>query len=808
MPVKIARSAPRASFGLPELLVASTPRVSLATRPERREYSRQFGSHPGNPGLMQEALSNLAYAGGQGEFVRPATAPGRAALAFELAVVGFAIFGLIAAELMLSSAIRGTNFAGGDGKFAQAIILAAYKFGGFFQFNNINPIQGLGSELLPINVWLNPTFLPFAVLEKAQAANIAAAIALGFFAVACYLMARCFDVPIVPSVIAAQLSIVIFAPLLFIFELSTVFSLMVGNAVVYAPYMVALGLLSRLESGSWRTFALITAGIFGLVFYSLCCDPLWSVVCGSSWALPFAIVALGPMRPKVVLVRCAALACCLVLLALSGAAEYVLTMTMSIARFQFPVLDNRVRLPDFLASALFYSPYMKYFYLVWMLSWLVGLITLRGRARLLVIVGFVTCGALWLEILVYLLLQNASWSLPLPIYVEQGLFPLFLVSAVTGYWGAIAKLPLGLPQSRLAAFALVALIPAGILNFTFNRGSNFTDLYNEPWPHEPDLAQFLADNIAQDLGKPFRGAVLFYLSDYPIHVTLANLWARSVPTVSEYSQLVTPQSVYFNASVLNLGSHQQLNAFNPVAVTSPDVSLRVLPMLGTRYYVVGDHQMLALRDFISLANRIGKALASESGHPMVSVPQGAHHNATSDARWHIYELPHPNVGDYSPTIAVTAETGDAAAAMIAQPDFDFTKQVVLSTAIDTSLVSARNIQMSLIRGGLHVSGHSDATSLVVLPQQFSHCLRARDERVRLVRANLMVTGVIFSGDVDTDIVFDYGLFTPRCRWGDISDIKTLKMQIDARANPLSGAGLFPNWQETVMKLGAAVSAIK
>ena len=37
---------------MPELLVASTPRVSLATRPERREYSRQFGSHPGNPGVI------------------------------------------------------------------------------------------------------------------------------------------------------------------------------------------------------------------------------------------------------------------------------------------------------------------------------------------------------------------------------------------------------------------------------------------------------------------------------------------------------------------------------------------------------------------------------------------------------------------------------------------------------------------------------------------------------------------------------------------------------------------------------------
>ena len=114
----------------------------------------------------QEASSNLVNAGRYEEFVRPATEPRRAASLFEIAVVGFAILGLIAAELMLSSAIRGTNFGGGDGKMAQAVILAAYKFGGFLQFNNINPIQGLGSELLPINVWIDPSYWPFAVLDK------------------------------------------------------------------------------------------------------------------------------------------------------------------------------------------------------------------------------------------------------------------------------------------------------------------------------------------------------------------------------------------------------------------------------------------------------------------------------------------------------------------------------------------------------------------------------------------------------------------------------------------------------------------
>jgi len=776
---------------------------------------------------MQEALSNVAYAGGDGEFVRPATEPRRAASLLEIAVVGFAILGLIVAELILAGQIQGTNFGGADGKMAQAVILAAQKFGGFLHFNNINPIEGLGSQLLPINVWINPTYWPFAVFDKAQAADTAAAVALGIFAIACYVMARCFDVPIVPSAIAAQLTILLFAPLLQVLHLSTVFAIMVGNAVVYAPYMVALGLLARLDPGSWRRFGLITAGILGLLFYSLCCDPLWSVIAGWSWAIPFAIVALSPMCLKPVFIRCAALACCAIILAASRAAEYVLTLALYTAHVQFPAMGDRLRLPDLAASAIFYSPFMKYFYFICALGWLLGLLTLHGRARVLVIVGMASCGALLAEVLIYLLLQqNAPWSLPLPVYVEQSLFPLFLISAVTGYWGALrlatvalqhpitgAQTPFWSVKAKGAsAFAFVALVPAAIAGYAVARPGHLIHLYDEPWPDEPELAQLLADNTAQAIGKPFRGAVLFFLNDPAIQLTIVNLWVRSVPTIFEYSQLVTPQSIYFNAAVMNNDVRNTLNTFWPAVSpsSSTDVFARVLPMIGTRYFVVGSHWSPNAKDLISLANQSGRFLASKSGQSMIALPQGAHHNAGADARWHVYGIPHPNLGDYSPTIAMTAETGAAAAAVMVHPDFDFTKQVVLSTAIDKSLVPARNMQMSLIRGGLHLSGHSDSTSIVVLPRQFSHCLRATDEGVRLVRANLMMTGVIFSGEIDTDIVFDYGLFTPRCRWADISDIKKLEMQIDARAVPLSGEGegLFSNWEAPVPKLRAAASAIK
>ena len=54
-------------------------------------------------------------------------------------------------------------------------------------------------------------------------------------------------------------------------------------------------------------------------------------------------------------------------------------------------------------------------------------------------------------------------------------------------------------------------------------------------------------------------------------------------------------------------------------------------------------------------------------------------------------------------------------------------------------------------GGFHITGHSDGTSLVILPQQFTNCLKTSDHCVRIVRANLMWTGMIFSGDLDADI---------------------------------------------------------
>src|SRR5262249_3831502 len=73
--------------------------------------------------------------------------------------------------------------------------------------------------------------------------------------------------------------------------------------------------------------------------------------------------------------------------------------------------------------------------------------------------------------------------------------------------------------------------------------------------------------------------------------------------------------------------------------------------------------------------------------------------------------------------------------------------------------------------------------------------------------NLMMAGVVFSGQVDTDVVSDYGLFSARCRREDIADMKRLGVQIDLRRPHLEGNRTFPDWPETLEKLTATATAL-
>ena len=212
----------------------------------------------------------------------------------EFIIAIFALATLLASQWMLSTAIHGSNYYGSDGKMAQAIILAAIKFAGIFGVTNLSPIMGVGSQMLPKNVWANPSLWPFAFVDRELATDISTLIALAVFVVACYVMA-------------------------------------------------ALGLLARIEPGSWRGFGLMTGGILALLFYSIYDDPLFTFVASIGWVVPFAVVTFGSLRIQTSLVRGAALAISFGLLLLSGVLVYVYTLLQFTARAQYPDIGDRTR---------------------------------------------------------------------------------------------------------------------------------------------------------------------------------------------------------------------------------------------------------------------------------------------------------------------------------------------------------------------------------------------------------------------------------------------------------------------------------
>jgi hypothetical protein len=765
----------------------------------------------------------------------------------EVLVAGFGLCALLLSQLMLSAAIHHTNYLGNDGKLYQSIIMTAFNFGGIFDVTNFNPMQGMGTQLIPLNVWANPAYWPFAFFGRELAADASAAVALAIFMIGCYIMARCFDLAPVPSAIAAQFGILLFAPTQLLFMMPSNFTINPGAALVYSLHMVALGLLARLEPASPRNFAVMTTALFAVVLYSVYADPLWAMFNGIAWAVPFAIVVFGSLKPRRILIRCAALACCFLLFLVCGVLEYLHSLSQYTARLQFADTVDRLRGVEGV-SALPFSNYMKTFYLACLVGWVLGLLTLRGRPRLLVVAASASGGLFVVYCLIYLLVLNVTWVPPVPLYVEQSLFVLFLTGAVGGYWGMlrtlaawvgslhmtieerarvlrnqVARSPaqgyrLGqrrereflhvrfvrtFPQVRLPTMVIslivVAVLPGTTANFAMNGARALANMYSDflPLPDEPELVDFFVHNAGLAVGKPFRGASCgFWTPDIGNPSQLVEnqmseigLWIRGVPTVEEYSQLVTPQSLYFVYRVFNQNVLSNLNSHFLLKASYSAQYWKGLQMLGIRYVA----SSAPITDYVEK-------------FPLITLP---HRPASKQpATWYIYTLPHPNVGDYSPTEVVRAQSGADMTAAMAAPDFDFSRQVVLSEPISGSLVPAHDMQLTILRNGFHVSGKSDGTSLVVLPYQFSNCLRAWDARVRVVRANLMMAGLIFSGDLDTNIVFDYGLFSPACRRADLADMRQLDLKIDLRMPHLAGDRLFPDWDDAVAKLRAAATALR
>jgi hypothetical protein len=146
---------------------------------------------------------------------------------------------------------------------------------------------------------------------------------------------------------------------------------------------------------------------------------------------------------------------------------------------------------------------------------------------------------------------------------------------------------------------------------------------------------------------------------------------------------------------------------------------------------------------------------------------------------YIYRVVGTNLGQYSPTRTVLANNAKQILDQLQAPDFDGRKLAVVEQPVAATLLPAAHVTVRLMKGpAIHVSADSEGTSLLVLPFDFSYCLRARGAGVnRLVPVNLAQTGLLIHGAASVDIVYRYGLTSgTACRARDLARIKALDLE--------------------------------
>lgn len=269
-------------------------------------------------------------------------------------------------------------------------------------------------------------------------------------------------------------------------------------------------------------------------------------------------------------------------------------------------------------------------------------------------------------------------------------------------------------------------------------GSRFRGYVDDAY-QRPGGSHSLIENIITNWASNWRL--------YGDGMKLFNWSIAGIPILSTYNPYL--DAFYFKLFSGLLNAPSDRHTVNYLTITEPNS--RILRMLGLRYLVRYSDQ----------------------------TPLLGSSTVASWKRFRVDELSDPNLGTYSPVEPLAVETADAAIARMASAAFDPKRQVVLTGAeVPDRLVPAAASELEMIRGGFRFKGRSEGRALVVLPYRFSHCLVVKaqggDRDVRLLRVNLVETGVLFERETELEVHYRYWpLASLDCARRDLAETRRL-----------------------------------
>lgn len=391
---------------------------------------------------------------------------------------------------------------------------------------------------------------------------------------------------------------------------------------------------------------------------------------------------------------------------------------------------------------------------------------------------------------------NADYRGPMFLYLDTFLWPFYalygmamllilLAAAVSLFTKIFHHSPFWFVATSASKNKIVVmLVPTIFLTIIAVTATSGSNSYPYP-PASTAITKFLEKEISIRPGKKFKGSVVSLynksgiddnkgvdwahqagLHDVQMRTMgnghrLVGLWYYDIPTLQELNHFITPPMFFASSRILSRTQDGQMRSNSP-PVTLIDPGF--LQSLGVRYII----SPYDLGDSYSLSERVSWS-------------------SPNDGRLtdFLYELPQPNYGQYSPTDWILIDNV-AEGLLLLKEDFDYAQQVVVTERLPDRLSPSKGVSVTLLRGGMTVTGQSSGWSLALLPLQFSHCLSIHntvsERSPTIVRANLLHTAILFDRELNAELTMAAGPFGKKdCSLMDYAEMKNLGLgSLEAR----------------------------
>jgi hypothetical protein len=708
-----------------------------------------------------------------------------------------------------------------DGQWASWNGRGILKWGRFLDFSPFSPLVGTGSLFLPNLPWLNPGALALAIPGSLAVRHLLSMLVyLAELSASLYLLYRTLEFSRVQSFVATILYFCIFVVPSWAQALPW-FTLAPVNAHLIAMMNVATVALIRIEYERLIVKLLFAAVFLTALFVAFASAPITATTYVPVYAVLWAAFLIPSRHDKGgPLWRFGAVVFALLILGLIGIPSYLSATAGISARSGSlpPIFYQGSQLLTFAFWWETVSDFAKWWSLDsavcqphWQLmcpSAVIGWLEIAALAGglVLLIAGAGTKRRYGLAIVVLLVVLHVYALLHTRMVLGQ----LHLVSTPYLMW---AFFPLA-PPAVVAAGSMVAdgllgwrrarvkiWLPAAasffIAAFAIFVWLWWISPYQPRLPgrgplglppiahiaaHKGPIVEYLERHIGLKPGSEFRGyaatffdtpdgvmrevstppandiksAVTYYAARDIMRDRFGNtfqeidLWNSDIPTLEEYGQWVSKQMFSFGRDLL--ADPQD----HPDALRSTIHVYRFRPLLlrslGVRF-VIADG---------TLTDPLIGLVMTETGKAGAAV--------------NLYEIKGANVGQFSPTQLVWVADYSTAIAAIRNGIDPENSAVMLGPAErQVALVRTSRAQLVAVSDGYRFTAAAPGMALAVLPVQFSNCWKLENtsgiDAPRILRANVVQTGILFKDNVDARLRFDFEPWRAACRLQDVRDLK-------------------------------------